>query len=94
MREGGRVVGLRNLLTFNFKLYWNELELPTCNSFASFAPAMTEGLGLEYICTHQQFAADSPLANLFIAPCLSDSTTARFHVNITCPNVETDLHCP
>ena len=37
-REGGRVVGLRNLLTFNFKLYWNELELPTCNCFASFGP--------------------------------------------------------
>ena len=37
-REGGRVVGLRNLLKFNFKLYWKELELPTCNCFASFAP--------------------------------------------------------
>ena len=37
-REGGRVVGSRNLLTFNFKLYWNELKLPTCNCFASFGP--------------------------------------------------------
>lgn len=43
---------------------------------------MTEGL--EYI---QQTAADSPLANLSIAPCLSDLTTA-----VTYSNVETEIH--